>query len=237
MAFFSPAERVNPCFVISHSLHRQNLSGLLPFFTHVSISAFVGNLASLKNLLTYFGFEPEEKQRYKQLLVECTTPYCHLVLDVQKMTIEMKTVPLVSNSTVAVVSNTKGSAAAKRKLDAQKSELVDGRLMTKKDAQAHASAAHFLGDKLVKNGKKARALFQLIYSRLPKKNIDPDTLNMNLKRSSGRGRCTVSLIDYVATLVDSKKEPTEAVAKFHQYCIKHHNLTLPTVYLVNKRFW
>jgi hypothetical protein len=234
LCFRAHHAKVNPIFVISHSLHRQNLTGLIPFFTHVSISAFVGNMASLKNLLTYFGYEKEEKEKYKQMLLECTTPFSHMILNVQKMTMEIKSVELVPKSSG---SKSASSAIATKKAEARKTEMFEGKMMTKKDALAHASAARFLSDKLVKNSKKARALFALIYAKLPKKSIDAETLSMTLRKANGRGKTTVSLIDYVATLVDHSKEPTDTVAKFHQYCIKQHNINLPTVFLVNKRFW
>jgi hypothetical protein len=213
-------------------------SGLLPFFTHVTVTAFVGNLSSFKALLTYFGFEPEEKQRYKELLLENKKPYSHLVLTVQKMTIELKSVeyvpPVGADKTVSAVSLMSGQQAHKRRT---KTEVFEGQLVTKKDATALASAARFLTSKLVRNSEKALALFHLIYNQLPKRNIDANTLTIKLSKANGRGKTSVSLIDYVSVLSSPHASPTAEVAKLHKYCITKRHIVLPNVYLVNKKFW
>jgi hypothetical protein len=205
------------------------------------VTAFVGNLSSFKALLTYFGFEPEQKQHYKELLLDNKKPFSHLVLTVQKMTIELKTVDYVppagaKTETVSGTSLLPAGHPAKKNKHA-KTELFEGKMVSKKDAVALTSASRYLSGKLVRNSEKALALFHLIYNQLPKKNIDPNTLTIKLRKANGRGQTCVSLIDYVSVLSHPNLSPTAEVAKLHKYCITKRHIVLPNVYLVNKQFW
>ena len=222
--------RVNPVFIISHSLHRQNISGLLCAFSHVYISAYKANIRSLQQLMTYYVFEKEEKQMHMKTLLLWKKPFSHFVLDVETREFKMKTYPYVGPNQIAVSSEGKKNSN-------KKSALYQGRKMTTRDATAHERAYRFMGDKLVKNSEKALALFDLIYPKLQRQSIDVETLTVTLQKKKNGEATRISLIDYIATLVDVKREPTVLISLFHKYVVTVCHVMLPNTYLANKRFW
>ena len=119
----------------------------------------------------------------------------------------------------------------------KRSALYQGRKMTERDAVAYERASFFLGEKLVKNSKKAYALFEIVYPQLVKRSVDVKTLTVTLRRLKGGHLAKISLIDYVSTLTDPSQKPTELVSLFHRYVLTARRVTLPTTYLANKLFW
>lgn len=186
-------------------------------------------MASFKQLLTYYGFTKEEREHYRKQLYAVDSPFSHFHLNVPKMTFELES-PEFTPLTQGEGNNRKKSM-----------ELFNGRQMSKKDALAHANAYRFLGEKLIKNSAKAIALFEIIYSQLPKRQIDAKTLTIQLRKKKGftgekGSHVRVNLIDYLSALTDPLRQPTPLIAQFHAYIIRYHCVILPAVYVVNKRF-
>ena len=156
------------------------------------------------------------------------------MFDVEKRTFVMKTYKYLPPNKAASGSS-EDNTAAERRRSSKKTALFQGRKMTQKDAIAYERANFFLGEKLVKNSKKAYALFEIVYPKLLKRFLDPETLTVTLGRKGEP--INVSLIDYVATLTDPQREPTELVSLFHKYLLTVRRVSLPTTFLANKRFW
>ena len=180
--------------------------------------------------MSYYVFEKEEKQQHMKTLLLWKKPFSHFVLDVEKREFKMKTYPYVGPNQVAAKGEGKTSGN-------KKTALYRGRKMTNRDATAHESAHRFMGDKLVKNSKKALALFDLIYPKIPRQSVEVETLTVTLQKKKHGEVARISLIDYIATLVDVGKEPTVLISLFHKYVVTVCHVILPMTYLANKRFW
>ena len=185
--------------------------------------------------MAYYVFEKEEKQAHLKTLLTWNRPYSHFILDVEKRELKMRTYDFLPP-------NQKAKSAAsgrekKRDSKREKKALYQGRKMTERDAVAYERANFFLGEKLVKNPKKAYALFEIVYPQLVKKSVDVKTLTVTLRRLKGGHLAKISLIDYVSTLTDPSQKPTELVSLFHRYVLTARCVTLPTTYLANKLFW
>ena len=185
--------------------------------------------------MAYYVFEKEEKQAHLKTLLTWSRPYSHFILDVEKRELKMRTYDYLPPN-----QKTKSAAATKREKKNERKRkvaLYQGRKMTERDAVAYERANFFLGEKLVKNSKKAYALFEIVYPRLVKKSVDVQSLTVTLRRLKGGHLVRISLIDYVSTLTDPSQKPTELVSLFHKYILTARRVTLPKTYLANKLFW
>jgi hypothetical protein len=191
--------------------------------------------------LNYYGFTQEEKEKYKKQLYDAKDVYSHFHLDVLKLTFELVTLPFTP------LEEGGGNSSRKKKKGRgggntnNQMELFQGRRVTKRDALVLSNAHRFLGEKLVRNSRKAIALFELVFSCLPKNLINPKNLTMTLKKKGAKtgrsSKVTVSLIDYCSVLTNTHAVPSELISQFHQYLIREHQITLPTAFITNKRFW
>lgn len=100
----------------------------------------------------------------------------------------------------------------------------------KKDARA--TAERFLN--LLDEPQKALALFDLVHPSLPQGKLNEADLTVCLKR--GGGSVQVSLIEYLASLVDPEDEPDHLLQLFHEY-LERRNVRLPRCFVLNRRYW
>jgi energy-coupling factor transporter ATP-binding protein EcfA2 len=215
-------KRLSPTICVSHSLTRQGIFGLLPFFTRVYVSACVASLASFRNLLNYFGFEEAERQFHISNLLSNKEPFCHYMLDVEKRTVDKVHFPLQPD-------DDGGDGTGRKKKKKKKMSL------SRRDALALSKAQRYLS--VLKNSKECLALFDLIWHRLPK-SADPATLEVSLQTKKGEGSpVKISLISYLAALTDDRgTAPAHDMIKFHKYCKIVHGIYLPAPFVLNKNF-
>jgi energy-coupling factor transporter ATP-binding protein EcfA2 len=215
-------KRLSPTICVSHSLTRQGIFGLLPFFTRVYVSAAVGNLASFRNLLNYFGFTETERQFHIRNLLENKEPFCHYVLDVEKRSVDKVHFPLQPD-------DDDDYGPGKKKKKNKKMSL------SRRDALALSKAQRFLS--VLNNSKECLALFDLIWPRLSRKSADPATLEVTLQTKGERSPVKISLITYLAAATDERGQPpTHDLMKFHKYCKIVHGIHLPAPFVLNKYF-
>jgi hypothetical protein len=216
-------KRLSPTICVSHSLTRQGIFGLLPFFTRVYVSACVASLASLRNLLNYFGFDEAERQFHIRNLLANKEPFCHYMLDVEKRTIDKVHFPLQPDD-----DEDDGTGRKKKK----KKKMT----LSTRDALALSKAQRYLS--VLKNSPQCLALFDLIWHRLPRKSADPATLEVSLQTKKGdRSPVKISLVTYLAALTDERgSAPSHDIIKFHKYCKTVHGINLPDPFVLNKYF-
>jgi hypothetical protein len=218
--------KVNPMVCVSHSLLKQNLYGLLPFFTKIFITASQANIASFKNLLNYFGFSEQEQAFHKKNFESCKEAFVHWLFDVENRTIEKKKYPFIPEA----YEPKKGTK--RKRMD----DNGDG-TVSKRTALILSRADRFFS--VLSNSREAKALFEILYAKLPKQFIHPQTLDITLAKNSPDGPAVViSIIDYVATLVDTEGRvpASQDVLKFHRYVQDVRNIKLPAHFVLNKDF-
>jgi energy-coupling factor transporter ATP-binding protein EcfA2 len=206
-------DKVSPVLVISHSLEKQNLIGLLSSFTHIYVTANKSNVPSFRRLLTIYCYSESEKQAYLTKFLQVTDKFQHFCLDVDKMTIELESFRM--------------------------DELDDDQLPNKKAAPkaviASANAARYLAvDK--KEVEKKIALFELLYPGLPPKQFNHKNLTLKVKNNA-KEEMVVSIIDYLTAMVDESAVPDPLLLQLHQYLKKTRGVALPRSFVLNKAFW
>lgn len=211
---------IRPCLIVSHALMRQNLYGLLSFFTKIYVTGYKANLNSFRNVLRYFAFDDEEIRTYVARFLANTEAFTHFCLNVEKRTVEKVKFPYAPDTDEG-----KGGKKGKKKMS-----------LSAKDAMALAKADRYLS--VLKNSKEAKAIFELLYCKLNKKFIDARTLDITLQQKSGQ-KLEISLIEYIACLVDQEKAvpASHECLKFHKYCQTVHSIHLPKHFVLNKSFW
>jgi GTPase SAR1 family protein len=215
--------RLSPTICVTHSVIKQNIHALLPFFTRIYFSGCKSSIPSLRNVLQHFGFQKEEKEFHVRNLIANKTPWSHYVLHVDQLVIEKVQYPFEEGSD----DEEDGKKGKKKK----KMHVSAREALTQKNALRYFS--------VLKNSKEAMACWDLIYCKLEKRNIDPHSLEITLQTKGGkRAPVTISLISYVAALVDTdgKVPASHEIAKFHQYCQTEKAIKLPSVFVLNRGF-
>ena len=75
------------------------------------------------------------------------------------------------------------------------------------------------------------AIFNLIAPHLPR-NLRPGDLTVLLKKSSTGKKIRISIVDYVAALLNTDAKPTQEMASFHLYL--RQRVMIPRVFQKNK---
>jgi hypothetical protein len=200
----------------------------LPFFTKIFITASQANIASFKNLLNYFGFSDQEQAFHKKNFESCKEPFVHWLFDIEERTIEKKKYPYIPETY-----EPSGKRGTKRK----RMEEGGDAPISRRDALIFAKADRFFS--VLTNAREAKALFELIFAKLPKQFVNPQTLEITLAKDSPEGPpVIISIIDYVATLVDEdgRVPASPDVLKFHRYVRAVRNVKLPSYFVLNKNF-
>jgi ABC-type dipeptide/oligopeptide/nickel transport system ATPase subunit len=214
-------KKLNPLAIISHSLMRTRMYGILPYISLIYISAVKSSIVSLRNLLHYYSFEPAEKKTYVDMLLKCNEPYSHMLLNVETRSIVMTRVE-------SSVRN-----AEERQKQLAERELVDAPL--RRFSAAQEQARKYLG-KIRVNSDYAIVLFDLIFPVLPHHRYNERDMTVQLVR--GGQPITINLIDYLSSLVSESEEDLDYESvQFHKYLTRKKKLNLPKTLVVNRKFW
>jgi hypothetical protein len=217
--------KINPFINVCHSLLRQGLFGLLPFYTKIIITNSQANIASYKKLLNYFGFTEQEQAFHMKNFQSCKEKFAHWEFDVDERTIQKKKYPYVPETYV-------GKSDGKKR---KKMSDDDDSGLSKRDSLTLARADRFFS--VLPNAKEGKALFEILYAQLPKQCINPKTLDITLAKNSADGPMVrISLIQYVATLVDDEERvpASRDIMKFHRYVQTVRRIVLPAHFVLNK---
>jgi ABC-type cobalamin/Fe3+-siderophores transport system ATPase subunit len=222
-------DRLSPTIAISHALMRQNLYGLLSYFTRIYITGYRANLRSFTKVLQYFGFQDDAVREHVRNFLACTEPFTHFLVNVERFTVEKVKFPFTPES--------EESADHLKRIKKNKNGSKRS-TMTARDSIAMAKADRYLS--VLKNHKEAKAIFELLWCKLNKKLIDPNTLEITLPQKSG-GKLVISLIEYIASLTQDEEDKdvpaSKETLKFHKYCRSVHSIRLPNHYVLNRAFW
>jgi hypothetical protein len=213
--------RVSPIIAICHSLLRNNIYGLVPYFSFIYVSAVNSSIVSFKNLLNYYNFDKEDQKRYMEQFLACNEQFSHFMLDVENRSLTL---------TRAEESVRTEDERQKR---VEKQRLLEEPRRRREAAQA--SAKKYL-EKMRRNSDYAMILFDLIYPALPENRFNDKDLTVTLMKRGNEE--IVSIIDYIYALVDeSGEEPDYSIYQLHRYLRHKRNLHLPKTYVLNRKLW
>jgi ABC-type dipeptide/oligopeptide/nickel transport system ATPase component len=213
--------RVSPIIAICHSLLRNNIYGLLPYFSFVYVSAVKSSIVSFKNLLNYYNFDKEEQGIYMTQFLSCNEQFSHFMLDVENRCLTL----------------TRAEESVRNE-DERRERMEQQRLIeepARKQRAAQASAKKYL-EKMRRNSDYAIILFDLIYPVLPESRFNDKDLTVTLLKRGNEE--VISIIDYIYALVDeSGEEPDYSIYQLHRYLRHKRNLHLPKTYVLNRKLW
>lgn len=217
---------VNPIIIITHSAQRNGIYGLLPYMTHVFFSAVKSSVSSLQAVMRSYQFEKHERDSAVRKLLSFEEQFCHMKLDVEAREISFVKVERKNRHSrlTEVQPNQK-----KLNLDyptLRQLEEQEGTTSTadtapaSEDPSIKAQAKRFL--KVLPEQSRARAIFDLLYAKLPIKKIDPTDLTIKLKAADNSDIST-SIIDYISALTTKSVKPDEGLLRFHRYVKKEES--------------
>lgn len=215
-------ENVCPAIFVSQQIHKQGLTGLLGSFTRVYVTAAKANIYTWKRLLTYYSFDDDERRKHIETFRKCTVPRSTFFLDVETLAVTRVNFPLLPE----VRYGDEQQSGKKHKKTS----------MSARDTLALAKANRYLS--VLSNSKEALAIFELLYYHLPKSTINVNTLEITLQEKGSVRPVVISLVEYIATLVDDKKRvpASRLIYKFHKYTQSVHNVSLPKHFVLNTDF-
>ena len=231
---------VNPVIIITHSAQRNGIYGLLPYMTHVFFSAVKSSVSSLQAVLRSYQFEKQERDSTVRKLLSFDEQFCHLKLDVEaRETSFVKVERSKGHSRLVEVQPDQQKPNSEyptlRQLEEQEGNETakEAVAATIQDPSIKAKAKRFL--KVLPEQKRALAIFDLLYEKLPIKKIDPADLTIKLKDANNSDTST-SIIDYISALTTPSLRPDKGLLQFHRY-VKKRGIKLPKSYVLNKKFW
>lgn len=213
--------RVTPIIAIAHSLLRNNIHGLLPFFNFIYIAAVKSNVTSFRTLLKYYCFEEDQRKSYMDRFLSANEQFTFFMFDVERRTIRL----------------TRAEDSVRREDENMRLLKIEKELEEPRRIKetAFASAKKYL-TKMRHNSDYAIVLFELIYPFLPLERFDPEHLTVSLLKEGSE--IIVSVIDYIAALLDDRQtEPDYYILQFHKYMLRKRRLHLPKTYILNRHFW
>jgi hypothetical protein len=243
-------DSIVPCYVIAHSILKTKIHSLLSSFTHIFLSADPSNAASFKRLLSYYSYEPHEKEQYIKRLNKCVKPYAHFKFTVRTRTIELVRFPFVPPESVSPGSDDDDDAAAaaastsRPEAGAAMESVIQKRADRQKSATAFEKSRRFLSVGAVFKDRDrsdtALAIFDLVFPFLPLHKINANNLTITLKRNNVRGaysEVVISIIDYICALVlESNSEPSAIICRFHKFVTETKRIKIPQVFIGNAFF-
>jgi hypothetical protein len=202
-------DKCNPIICICHSLHNNNVYGLLPYVQFIFVAALISSMDSFKTLLSRYGYSKEQQSYYIQLLRSSPSKkYNHFLFDVNRGTIKLTT------------------AGDQEKFDRESEQSLI--------VNPESSAQKFMGH-LEGSINKLR-LFDIILPSISKRKLDPKNLTVRLKRKNSKSYVCISLIDYISALTEKDFFPDNKLLKFHKYLTSKKKITLPKTYVKNGMF-
>ena len=216
--------RLSPTICIAQQIHRQGIHGLLAAFSRIYMTAAKANIYTWQKLLSYYAFDEQERANHLQAFRTCQIPFSVFYLDVEDLTINRVNFPLLPEDT-----------------SSQEEEGVSGRrkkkiTMSAREILATQKAQRYLG--VLPNSKEAMAIWDMLFYKLKKTKIDPNTLEITLQQKGHP--VVVSLVDYIASLVDTRKNKLPAgrlLYKFHKFAQSVYGVTLPRHFVLNTDFY
>ena len=218
-------ENVSPTICVSQQIHKMGIVGLLGSFTRVYVTASKANIYTWKRLLSYYAFDDREQKSHVNEFRACQIPHTTFFLDVETLTITRVNFPLLPEVRYGDNDDDDGKKRRKKKPT-----------MSSRETLALAKANRYLS--VLSNHKEALAIFELLYYKLPKSAINSNTLEITLQQKGSVRPVVISLVEYIATLVDGQKKVpvSRLMHKFHKYTQAAHAVSLPRHFVLNTDF-
>lgn len=219
--------RLSPTIFLSQQIYCQGLYSLLGGFTRIYVTAAKANIRTWVQLLQYFGFDKQERTTHLRAFRTCKIPNSLFFLEVETLEITRIDAPFLPDI---------GYGTAADEGDENRNTQKTSKKMSGRDTLALSKAQRYLS--VLSNPREALALFDLLYYKLSKSSIDPESLEITLQQKGSSRPVFVSLIDYIGHLVDAKQKvvPSRLIKKFHSYTQKVRGISLPRHFVLNTAF-
>ena len=236
-------QSVQPCYIISHSLLKQNIFSLISFMTHIYLSACPSNMASLRALLNFYSFEKSAKDFYLKQMKEVSQEYSHFLFTVKTQTFELVRYPFKppeedkeeeeEEEEEEEVGQKTSEADKLARQKQRKAEKARDRIAMER-AKRFLSVGAAFGSK--EKSEAALVIFEIMYPFLPKHKINVHNLTITLKTSSGSD-VVVSIVDYLSCLCHEDSDPSPNVRRFHDFVRNVKNIHISQCFIANRLFW
>jgi hypothetical protein len=191
--------------VITQGLSKNNVLSLLPFLSELFITLAKSNASLVSKALDYYKFSKAQRDAHVKTFLAAEGRYGYFVLKPDEMSF------LRGDVAAAAGGDDRGSALPSR--------------------EDFARAAESLLAELEKP-KRALAIFNLIISKLPLKDVSPHDLSIKVYRKASGHSLTFSLVDYIHSLLQNVK-PSKDIVSLHLFLVKR-GVVIPVCFISNK---
>lgn len=230
-------------FVISHHVYKTSLYNMLIYFNAVVFTSCKSNLPLLKHVMQQFKCEPNSQDHVLRQFQNSRpakpfdTFYFFSCLDQNVYSVE-GIGNLTSCSQIEKISPDSEMSEREPSLRPPPSTSTSsGKRGGSVSAKGKMERLQEKFDKFVSgetNKRQASAVFSIIVGCLPLHLVRETDLALSFRYKSGRERRgTVSLVDYVTTLLDESAPCNKSILFLHRYISKKCNI--PNVFLLNSK--
>lgn len=250
-------------FVISHHVFRTSIHSMLPYFNSILFTSAKSNLPLLKHVMQHFKTDQDAQDhviRHFKITMPAGNAYnifyffsavdqsIYLVNGIENLLAarnleRVDPDPELSEYSSSSVREAKprlsgGSGSSSK---SQVVSLLSSSSPSEKSQQlAHRRSVDILQDKFdkfvsgEKNRHQASAVFSIILGCVPLHLIKETDLTLSFRYKNGRERRgSVSLIDYVTTLLDKNGLCNKNIIFLHRYILK--KCRIPKVFMLNSK--
>jgi hypothetical protein len=204
---------IDKVFLICHSVHNNNIFGLMPHLSKVYFTLSKNNVTSLGTVLARFRYNKKQKEKFESEFLASRGTFGHFVLDNDKRTFT----PGIIDSEGQQHPSGGGDDAS----------MASGTPEDPGDPSRYFA--------LMKDERRARLLFESIYPRLPEGVRDKGSFLLTLKSKKLDAAITVNFMDYLDCLTDPAKKPDNAMYSLHKYVVSKYSVPACLVKNINFR--
>ena len=216
-------------FCVSHSIYKTSLWSCLSFFHYIIFTSAPSNIPVIRFTLNYFKIEKSQLESWLNKFVSLGKngrQGVYFFFDCVKMTFNLSLDTGFTQLSCLGTAGLSESASPTSEVSEDKSNS----LAAKKSLQeSFETMADSLGDKK----SAAKAIFAVLLKSVSPHLIRARDLSFAFKTKRG-GEIRFSLLDYLATLVDSEAHISPPLKAFHKYVQKFCHI--PKIFVANKAF-
>ena len=218
--------KLSPVICVTHSFHKNGLSGLGSYFSYVVLTGAKTNVKSLASVLSENRFDQDSRRGIVERFLTGGKKRQYFVIDLLR-----RATFWCSKENILRVRPRSEGVEAEEEEEEEEEEEPDAKDVATSDALALERAGRYLS--LLPEWEISMALFELILPILPSAHTNLGDLSVRVE-TRARSKSTLSLVDYLFAVTTPGVVPRKMEMTFHRYVAK--KVALPRLFLKNKAF-
>lgn len=210
---FNAHHKKQKIFVVTHHVYKTNIYQLIPYFNYVVFTSSISNLPILKLILQYSQIDKQTLEEWAAFFTKKTKPFAYFIFDSEQQSFYRA-----------------DTLADLRKRNFKSIDGISNQSKPSKD-DLIIRFDSFVNNDIHK--QSASTIFSILINALASlENINP--IDLSLQCQSDNKTISISLVDYVMSLLDKSTKLTKFNVFLHKYFLKR--CKIPMMFIKNKRY-